>query len=74
MAEKDSISKLQKSGWKREQIDYAIKKLDGKRTGMYEIPIFSFFEKSKMNEELRKREQSTTQFQQNNNSIKFIKR
>jgi len=60
----ETINKLKKSGWKGEQIDYAIKKLEGKRTGMYEIPIFRFFEQRKLGEEMKKRQQSTTANQQ----------
>ena len=31
--------KLKKSGWKPEQINYAMRKYAGKRTGMFEIPV-----------------------------------
>jgi len=47
--------KLLGAGWSREQITYATKKLDGKRTGMFEIPVFRYFEKQKVKEELAKR-------------------
>ena len=48
--------KLSGSGWQREQLPYAIRKLDGKRTGMFEIPIFKFAENRKVKEEIAKRQ------------------
>lgn len=51
------IRKLKAYGWTGEQINYAIRKVLGKRTGMWEIPIFRWFEKRKMRDELRKRQQ-----------------
>jgi len=57
--------KLSESGWNGEQIGYAMKKIDGKRTGMFEIPIFRVFEKKKMQEEIARR--------QNPSSVNFIK-
>ncbi|MEM4259232.1 MAG: hypothetical protein QXS38_00505 [Candidatus Pacearchaeota archaeon] len=61
--------KLKTAGWKGEQITYAFKKIDGKRTGMWEIPIFRFFEKRKIEQEIEKRKkpqqtQQTEQVQQ----------
>jgi len=47
--------RLKKSNWKSEQIDYAIKKFEGKRVGMWEIPIFKWRDKKKINEEMMKR-------------------
>ncbi len=47
--------KLKNAGWNGEQITYAFKKVDGKRTGMWEIPIFRFFEKRKIQQEIEKR-------------------
>ena len=47
--------KLKNAGWKGEQITYAFNKLDGKRTGMYEIPIFRFLEQRKIKEEIEMR-------------------
>jgi hypothetical protein len=49
------FSGLKGQGWKNEQIVYAWKKFKGKRTGMWEIPIFSVFEKRKLKKELAKR-------------------
>jgi hypothetical protein len=60
-------SKLRGKGWKQEQISYAINKLDGKRTGMYEIPIFRSIEQNKIKQEMTKR-------QSPNVGQKFIKR
>ncbi len=48
---------LKKYKWKSEQITYTFKKLFGKRTGMWEIPIFNVFEKKKVQKELAKRRQ-----------------
>jgi len=47
--------KLKAYKWKREQIVYAFRKLFGKRTGMWEIPVFRMFEKKKIEKELAKR-------------------
>jgi hypothetical protein len=53
---KDEIfNNLKNQGWKNEQLVYAWKKYKGKRTGMWEIPIFSVFEKRKLKKELAKR-------------------
>lgn len=55
IGEDETKNKLLKTGWSREQISYATKKLDGKRTGMLEIPIFRPFERRKVANELAKR-------------------
>ena len=47
--------KLSKSGWNNEQISYAFKKIDGKRTGMFEIPIFKSRENKEVREEIERR-------------------
>ncbi len=47
LEDKEIISKLKKSGWKYEQINYVIKKYAGKRIGMPEIPIGKIFSKFK---------------------------
>jgi hypothetical protein len=49
------FAKLRTGKWKKEQIIYAWKKFKGKRTGMWEIPIFTAFEKIKLKKELKKR-------------------
>ncbi|MEK6933650.1 MAG: PKD domain-containing protein [Nanoarchaeota archaeon] len=48
--------KLSGTGWKGEQLTYAFKKIDRKRTGMFEIPIFRFFEQRKIKREIAKRQ------------------
>jgi len=52
----DIKSKLKEAGWSREQISYGFKKLDGRRTGLYEIPVFKVFENKKVMKELEKRQ------------------
>ena len=47
--------KLKDYGWEGEQIAHALKKAQGKRTGMWEIPIFRIFEKRKIKKEIEKR-------------------
>ncbi len=63
----DARKKLTFSGWNNEQVTYAFKKIDGKRTGMLEIPIFKFFENRKVRKEIEKRRQETV-------DARFIKR
>ena len=60
-------SKLMGSGWSRERVNYAFKRIDGKRTGMFEIPIFRIFERRKVQREIAKR-------QQDPRCARFIKR
>lgn len=48
--------KLKQNKWTGEQVAYATRKLDGKRTGMFEIPIFRSREKEKVREEIMKRQ------------------
>jgi len=50
--------KLKEFRWTGEQINYAFKKTLGKRTGMWEIPIFRAFEKRKLNKEIERRRQA----------------
>ncbi len=53
----EAIQKSLKGGsWSGEQLSYAFKKIDGKRTGMFEIPLFRSSEKKKVQEEIRKRQ------------------
>ncbi|MEK6926940.1 MAG: hypothetical protein AABX11_00760 [Nanoarchaeota archaeon] len=59
--------RLRGFGWSGEQLNYAFKKIDGKKTGMWEIPIFKFFEQRKIRREIAKRQG----FGQN---TRFIKR
>ena len=49
------FEKLRPFGWNNEQLNYAWKKLNGKRTGMWEIPIFMPFERMKVKSEIEKR-------------------
>jgi hypothetical protein len=48
--------KLLNTGWTREQMVYAFRKIDGKRTGMFEIPVFKWKENQKVAEEIAKRQ------------------
>jgi hypothetical protein len=56
LSKKSITKKLRVHGWSLEQIVYAFKKVKGKRTGMWEIPIFRIFEKRKIKKELEKRQ------------------
>ena len=49
------MKKLLERNWSREQVVYAVKKLDGRRTGMWEIPVFKFLENKKVKMELEKK-------------------
>jgi hypothetical protein len=60
MSDSEIDKKLRGAGWKGEQITYALKKIDGKRTGMWEIPIFKFFEQKKIRQEIAKRQAITS--------------
>ncbi len=50
------FSKLREMDWNSEQLDFAWKRLHGKRTGMFEIPIFRFWENRKVGKEIEKRQ------------------
>ncbi len=67
LSDSEIKNKLKNAGWKKEQIIYAIRKLEGKRTGMWEIPIFKPFENLKIKRELEKRQYLPL-------NAKFIKR
>jgi hypothetical protein len=60
-------SRLLQSRWKGEQVSYAFKKIDGKRTGMWEIPIFKFAENRKVKREIQNRQNGPV-------DARFIKR
>jgi len=47
--------KLKKAKWSNEQITYAFNRFYGKRVGMWEIPIFYFRDKKKIQEEVARR-------------------
>ena len=57
--------KLKAAGWSNERIIYAFKKIEGRRTGMWEIPIFKAFENRRVKKELEKRHGTV--------NIRFIK-
>lgn len=59
--------KLAEAGWRGEKINYAMRKIDGKRTGMYEVPIFKFLENRRVRMELEKRQKERI-------DARFIKR
>ena len=51
----DVFYKLKEMKWNGEQLGYAWNKFHGKRTGMFEIPVFKWFEKRKIQKELENR-------------------
>ncbi len=51
----DIFNKLRPLGWVNEQLVYSWRKLHGKRTGMWEIPVFKWVEKKQVKKELKKR-------------------
>lgn len=64
--------KLLEMKWKGEQITYAFRKLDGKRTGMFEIPIFKFLENRKVKKEIDKRTSEESQNPATNRNVRFF--
>ncbi len=58
LSESTLKSKLNGVGWSGEKIRFALKKIDGKRAGMLEIPIFKFFENRKVKKEIAQRQAS----------------
>lgn len=55
LSDPEIAKRLRKAGWSSEQVTYAFNKLDGKRTGMWELPGFRYFERRKINREIEKR-------------------
>jgi len=55
LTKQEISNKLNKLKWSGEQINYAWKRFNGKRIGMWEIPIFRGLEKIKIRRELEKR-------------------
>lgn len=55
MKKSDILEKLKNLGWSGEQLRYAWNKFQGKRTGMWEIPVFKWIEKRQVRKELEKR-------------------
>lgn len=56
LGDKEIGARLRKQNWNKGQIAYTFKKIDGKRTGMWEIPIFKFVENRKVKKEIEKRQ------------------
>ena len=52
MKDEDIKKKLKEAGWNAEQISYAFKKIDGKRTGMWEIPLLRHSENKTLRKEI----------------------
>jgi hypothetical protein len=63
MKKSDIFGKLKDLGWNSEQLRYAWNKFQGKRTGMWEIPIFKWVEKRQVKRELEKRGSSSKPLQ-----------
>ncbi|MBS3080889.1 PKD domain-containing protein [Candidatus Pacearchaeota archaeon] len=59
MSREEIFKRLKQHSWTNEQMTYAWNKLQGWRTGMWEIPIFKIFEKRKVEKELEKRKEIT---------------
>lgn len=59
VSKNEVFKKLRDMKWSGEQLTYAYNKLHGKRTGMWEIPIFKGFEKKEIRRELMKRQKTT---------------
>ena len=55
IGDSDIKKKLSSMRWNSEQINYVFKVIDGKRTGMWEIPIFRMKEQHKIKQEIAKR-------------------
>lgn len=55
LIKQEIFNKLNKLKWNGEQINYAWKRFNGKRVGMWEIPIFRGLEKIRIKKELEKR-------------------
>lgn len=56
MIDSEIRKSLSEKKWKGEQITYAFNKIDGKRTGLWEIPLFKFIENKKVRKELEKKQ------------------
>ncbi|MBI3333976.1 PKD domain-containing protein [Candidatus Pacearchaeota archaeon] len=66
LGDADIRKKLISQHWTGEQVTYAFKRLDGKRTGMLEIPLLRSFEQKKIRKEIASR--------QGGGDTRFIKR
>lgn len=58
MNDKDIRKLLKDKRWKGEQLTYSFKKIDGRRTGMWEIPIFKSLENRKVKQEIQKKQRA----------------
>lgn len=56
LSDSETRKALLEKRWKGEQVSYAFKKIDGKRTGLWEIPLFKFIENKKVKKELEKKQ------------------
>ena len=56
IGDNETKEKLKGRKWSKEQITYVFRKIDGKRTGMWEIPLFKFVENKKVKEEIERRQ------------------
>jgi hypothetical protein len=56
LRDNDIKGSLRNRKWTNEQISYAFRKLEGKRTGMWEIPLFKFAENRKVRKELERQQ------------------
>lgn len=56
LKDSDIKGSLRNRNWTGEQVAYAFNKLEGKRTGMWEIPILKFAENRKVRKELEKQQ------------------
>jgi len=59
LSKKEIFKKLESYNWKKEQLEYAWRKLKGQRTGMWEIPIFKMLENRKVKKEIEKRKKQS---------------
>ncbi|MFA5856121.1 MAG: PKD domain-containing protein [Candidatus Pacearchaeota archaeon] len=50
---------LKQYKWSNEQLEYAYRKFKGQRTGMWEIPLFKWFENKQVKKEIAKRQPGT---------------
>lgn len=62
LSDSEVKKKLSGAGWRGEQMEYAFRKLDGKRTGMFEIPLFKGRENKIVMMEIAKRQMGGERF------------
>lgn len=61
MKRKDISEKLKEAGWPSKKVEYAYKKFKGERMGIFEIPLFKFFEKQQVKKGLEEYKKKNTQ-------------